>query len=98
MPPSLVKTHAHFAFLRREFNRSLSLAARRMLAQVEKLGLQPDSLGADKAYGSGEFLAWLLVRDIQPPHPGHRSPPTYIPSLCMVFLTPSHGFNTRGLA
>lgn len=42
------------------------LAARRMLQGVEKLGLRPGSLGADKAYGSGEFLAWLLARDIQP--------------------------------
>jgi len=38
-----------------------------MLAQVkEQLGVCPDSLGADKAYGSGEFLAWLLERNIQP--------------------------------
>ena len=42
------------------------LAARQMLEQMEKLGLRPDSLGADKAYGSGEFLAWLLTRSIQP--------------------------------
>src|SRR6266852_5110850 len=42
------------------------LAARRMLEQVEKLGLHPECLGADKAYGSGEFLAWLLERGVQP--------------------------------
>ncbi len=42
------------------------LAARRMLEQVDKLGLRPECLGADKAYGSGEFLAWLLKRGIQP--------------------------------
>jgi transposase len=42
------------------------LAAKRMLEQVNKLGLRPESLGADKAYGSGEFLAWLLQRNIQP--------------------------------
>jgi hypothetical protein len=30
------------------------------------LGLKPESLGADKAYGSGEFLAWLLDRGVQP--------------------------------
>jgi len=42
------------------------LAARRMLEQVEKLGLHPECLGADKAYGSGEFLAWLLARGVQP--------------------------------
>ncbi len=43
-----------------------ALAARRMLEQVEPLGLHPESLGADKAYGSGEFLAWLLARGVQP--------------------------------
>src|SRR5215470_15097045 len=43
------------------------LAARRMLGQVkERLGICPESLGADKAYGSGEFLAWLLEQKIQP--------------------------------
>lgn len=41
-------------------------AARQMLTRVEQLGLRPESLGADKAYGSGEFLAWLLARGIQP--------------------------------
>ena len=47
--------------------RQETLAARRMLAQVkERFGVCPESLGADKAYGSGEFLAWLLERDIQP--------------------------------
>ena len=42
------------------------LAARRMLEHVGQLGVQPQNLAADKAYGSGEFLAWLLERDIQP--------------------------------
>ena len=46
--------------------RQESLAARRMLECVEQLGLRPESLSADKAYGSGEFLAWLLARGIQP--------------------------------
>jgi transposase len=46
--------------------RQETLAARRMLERVKKLGLRPECLGADKAYGSGEFLAWLLTRDIQP--------------------------------
>ncbi|HEX2714471.1 MAG TPA: IS1182 family transposase [Candidatus Acidoferrales bacterium] len=46
--------------------RQESVAARRMLERVEKLGLRPECLGADKAYGSGEFLAWLLARGIQP--------------------------------
>ena len=42
------------------------LAARRMLEHVEQVGLRPESLGADTAYGSGEFLAWLLARGIHP--------------------------------
>ncbi len=46
--------------------RQETVAARRMLQQVEKLGLHPECLGGDKAYGSGEFLAWLLARNIQP--------------------------------
>jgi len=46
--------------------RQETVAARRMLQEVEKLGLHPECLGADKAYGSGEFLAWLLKRGIQP--------------------------------
>jgi transposase len=43
-----------------------TLAARRMVERVEKLGIRAEDLGADKAYGSGEFLAWLLGRGIQP--------------------------------
>ncbi len=43
-----------------------TVAARRMIERAERLGLRPKSLGADKAYGSGEFLSWLLARDIQP--------------------------------
>jgi transposase len=43
-----------------------TVAARRMIERAERLGLRPRSLGADKAYGSGEFLSWLLARDIQP--------------------------------
>lgn len=43
------------------------LAARRMVEQVKgRWGICPESLGADKAYGSGEFLAWLLERKVQP--------------------------------
>jgi transposase len=43
------------------------LAARRVLEQVKgRWGICPESLGADKAYGSGEFLAWQLERNIQP--------------------------------
>ena len=42
------------------------LAARRMLEHVAGLGIRPQNLAADKAYGSGELLAWLLARDIQP--------------------------------
>ncbi len=43
-----------------------TVAARKMVEQIQKLGLKPESLGADKAYGSGEFLAWLLDRGVQP--------------------------------
>jgi transposase len=43
-----------------------TVAARRMLERVGELGIQPESVGADKAYGSGEFLAWLLQRGVQP--------------------------------
>jgi hypothetical protein len=42
------------------------LAARRMLEGVSHFGIRPLNLAADKAYGSGEFLAWLLERNIQP--------------------------------
>lgn len=47
-------------------SRQEMVAARRMVERVEELGLRPESLGADKAYGSGEFLAWLLSRGVQP--------------------------------
>ena len=47
-------------------SRQEMVAARRMIERLEKLGLRPESLGADKAYGSGEFLAWLLARAVQP--------------------------------
>lgn len=43
-----------------------TLAARRMIERLTRRGLRPETLGADKAYGSGEFLAWLLARDIAP--------------------------------
>ena len=43
-----------------------TVAARRMLQRVEKWGLRVESLGADKGYGSGEFLEWLLARGVQP--------------------------------
>jgi transposase len=46
--------------------RQETLAARRMLEHVRHLGIQPESLSADKAYGSGEFLAWVLGRGINP--------------------------------
>ncbi|HXA77074.1 MAG TPA: IS1182 family transposase [Candidatus Acidoferrales bacterium] len=42
------------------------LAARRMIERVGQFGVRPQNLAADKAYGSGEFLAWLLERGIQP--------------------------------
>ena len=37
-----------------------------MIEHVTQLGVRPKNLAADKAYGSGEFLAWLLERNIQP--------------------------------
>jgi hypothetical protein len=37
-----------------------------MIEHVSQFGVQPQNLTADKAYGSGEFLAWLLERNIQP--------------------------------
>lgn len=43
-----------------------AVAARKMLEGVAQFGIQPESLGADKGYGSGEFLAWLLKRGVQP--------------------------------
>ena len=43
-----------------------TIAARRMVERVEKLGIRAEELAADKAYGSGEFLAWLLARGMQP--------------------------------
>jgi transposase len=43
-----------------------TVAARTMMERVEQLGIRPQSVGADKAYGSGEFLAWLLARGVQP--------------------------------
>ena len=41
-------------------------AARKMTERIEKLDLHPKNLAADKAYGSGEFLAWLMTRDVEP--------------------------------
>jgi transposase len=46
--------------------RQEALAAQRMIEHVSRFGIQPQYLAADKAYGSGEFLAWLLERNIQP--------------------------------
>ena len=42
-------------------------AARTMIERsTSRFAIAPQSLGADKAYGSGEFLAWLVDRDIAP--------------------------------
>jgi transposase len=41
-------------------------AARKMMEGIEKLGLRPKNLAADKAYGSGAFLAWLMARGVEP--------------------------------
>jgi transposase len=47
--------------------RQETLATRRLLARVkERWGICAEGVGADKAYGRGEFLAWLLERSIQP--------------------------------
>ena len=56
--------------------RQETLAARRMLEHVACFNIRPQDLAADKAYGSGEFLAWLLERKPQA-HPGalHAYPP-----------------------
>ena len=35
-----------------------TFAARRMVEHVGQFGIHPQNLAADKAYGSGEFLAW----------------------------------------
>ncbi len=43
-----------------------TFAARRRVEHVGQFGIHPQNLAADKAYGSGEFLAWLLARNIQP--------------------------------
>jgi hypothetical protein len=36
------------------------LVAQRMIEHVSRFGIQPQNLAADKAYGSEEFLVWLL--------------------------------------
>jgi hypothetical protein len=42
-------------------------AARTMIERsTSRFAITPQSLGGDKAYGSGEFLAWLLDREIAP--------------------------------
>lgn len=43
------------------------VAARAMLERAEKQhGLKPKTLAADKGYGSGDFLSWLMRRDVEP--------------------------------
>jgi len=43
-----------------------TVAARRMVDAVHQFGLSTKALAADTAYGSGEFLTWLLARGVQP--------------------------------
>jgi hypothetical protein len=43
-----------------------TFAARHVVEHLGQFGIHPKNLAADKAYGSGEFLAWLLARNIQP--------------------------------
>ena len=38
-------------------------AARKMLEQIHTLGIRPETVVADKAYGSGEFLVPGIERD-----------------------------------
>ena len=43
------------------------VAAKAMLARAEAtFGFAPSCLGADKSYGTGPFLTWLLVRGVTP--------------------------------
>jgi len=43
------------------------VAAKVMLARAEAaFGFAPSWLGADKSYGTGPFLAWLLARGVEP--------------------------------
>lgn len=42
-------------------------AAKQMIAAAKvRFGLQPESLGADKGYGSAEFIDWLWKQEITP--------------------------------
>jgi transposase len=43
------------------------VAAKKMLARTaDRHAFRPDALAADKSYGTGPFLAWLLTRNIAP--------------------------------
>jgi hypothetical protein len=43
------------------------VAARGMIERAaEKHGLKPQRLAADKSYGTGPFLSWLLDRQVEP--------------------------------
>ncbi len=43
------------------------VAAKKMLARTaDRHAFRPDALAADKSYGTGPFLAWLLGREIAP--------------------------------
>jgi transposase len=44
------------------FSQETLAARRRMVEQVGQFGIQPQNLAADKAYGSGEFLAIVVIR------------------------------------
>jgi hypothetical protein len=44
-----------------------TVAAKEMIARfAEWQGCDPESVGADTTYGNGEFLQWLMERDITP--------------------------------
>jgi len=82
--------------------RQETLAARRMLERVSHFGVRPLNLAADKAYGSGEFLAWLLERDIQPHIPvidrRHQTQGRYEPQENAYYCPEGKPLRYRGLS
>jgi hypothetical protein len=48
------------------FSQEVSAARTMIERSTSRFAITPQSLGGDKAYGSGEFLAWLLDREIAP--------------------------------
>jgi hypothetical protein len=53
-----------------------TVAAKEMIARfAEWQGCDPESVGADTTYGNGEFLQWLMERDITPYIPTRENGP-----------------------